>query len=112
LPCAGNHLTSKAKWPDLAQTGQNDLVASRTIFYQYNSFWTKFAASFSTFPRVLIDRSTDYTTGCRLQTGRELFFNYLLPNFKVDSETLDPLEPVVFVNQSDLGMLSGLGRAE
>jgi hypothetical protein len=41
-----------------------------------------------------------------------VFFNYLLPNSTVDTETLEPLEPLVFVNQSDLGMLSGLEGEE
>ena len=41
-----------------------------------------------------------------------MFFNYLLPNSTVDTETLEPLEPLVFVNQSDLGMLSGLEGEE
>ncbi|HEY8936680.1 MAG TPA: hypothetical protein VIM65_15735 [Cyclobacteriaceae bacterium] len=87
----------------------NDKIADRIVYYNYNSFWSKMTSTLSTFPRPLFDRSTVYSSDCQLQTNTELFFKYIFsPNDPISSETLDPLEPIVFVNQSDLGMLGGI----
>lgn len=86
-------------------------MADRTILYNYNSFWSKLASTVTTYPKPLMDRNTDYAEGCMLLTETELFFKYVLPNVPLTSQTLDPLEPILFVNQSDLGMLSGFDKS-
>lgn len=100
------------KVEELADTTKNDLLASKTIFYNYNSFWSKLASSVSQFPNPKIDRTTNYIKECDLETSTELFFSYIFPNTALSNQKLDPFEPIVFVNKSNLGMLADLDGGE
>lgn len=87
---------------------EGDKIPDRVIFYTYNSFWSKVAATL-VFGHVItepkIDLSTSYD-GCGLQTEKALFFSYFWPNSTFSKLKLDPFEPIVFENQSDLGLLA------
>jgi hypothetical protein len=105
--CRGSKVF-KDKAAVLADTANNDLIESRTIIYNYNSIWVKLAATFSHFPNPRIERSTGYVDYCEIETKADLFFSYVTGNPNVSKTQLDPFEPIVFVNKSDLGMLGGL----
>lgn len=86
-------------------------LPDRVIFYTYNSFWSKVASTFfyGRYVGPKIDLSTSYD-GCELQTKKELFFSYVIPNGDLQNIKLDPFEPIVFENKTDLGLLAGMNE--
>lgn len=97
---------------ELADTANNNLLAERTIFYNYNSIWRKLASTASPIPTAMLDNTTVLEANCTLKTTQELFLSYLTPNHEVSSKTLSPFEPIVLVNNSSLDMLADLGGGE
>lgn len=95
-----------SKFQEQVRDLEGDKLVSRTVYYNYNSFWSKMVSTASTAPSPLLERNTNYAHQCELQTTASIFFGYnSFLNMSGNTETLDPLEPIVFVNQSDLGML-------
>ena len=87
-------------------------LPDRVIFYTYNSFWSKVAGTFKNSQFVIepkLDFSTSYD-GCGLQTEKQLFLSYFMPNTDLQKIKLDPFEPVVFENQTDLGLLTDMNE--
>jgi hypothetical protein len=87
-----------------------DKIPDRVIFYTYNSFWSKVAATL-VFGHVITEPKLDFSTsydGCGLQMEKALFFSYFWPNSNLPPLKLDPFEPIVFENQSDLGLLADM----
>jgi hypothetical protein len=90
----------------------NAKIVDRTIFYTYNSIWSKLEATmFNISPMipplvVKIDRNTSYMDNCQLTTNEEIFFSFRDPTEETEPVILKPFEPIVFVNNSDLGMLA------
>jgi hypothetical protein len=95
-----------------ASASATPTYAERTIFYNYNSIWSKLASTASKFPNPKIDRSTEYSGNCQLTYTSELFFSYLSPNTDLGSKELSPFEPIIFVNNSSLDMLADWGKEE
>jgi len=103
----------KAQTIDLNTPG-NDKLADRTIFYNYNSVWDKidrtvFEVSSIPITGPLKEKTIDFDQ-CQLTTKNKLFYSYFYWK-KTDPATLKPFEPIVFVNNSDLGMLSDFGKS-
>jgi len=105
----------KAKKLDLAyqnSAGENDKIPDRVIFYTYNPFWSKIESTlFNAFPNngldiSKIDWSTTYLSNCDLKVQNTIFLGYQSPNEPKGNIELNPFEPVVFENKSDLGMLT------
>jgi hypothetical protein len=86
-------------------------IPDRVIFYTYNSFWSKISSTFLN-PQLVfepkLDLSTSYDGNCGLQTEKELFLSYAMPNISFQKLQLDPFEPIVFENQTDLGLLADI----
>ncbi len=57
-----------------------------------------------------IDLETTYK-GCDLQTEKQLFLSYLVPNATLKKTDLDPFEPIVFENNTDLGLLTDMNES-
>lgn len=96
---------------DNYQSSTADKIPDRLILYSYNSFWSKVGSTFaySNFAFIpRIDWNTSYLDNCQLSLQREIFFSYLAPNSPAGSLILDPFEPIIFENNSDLGMLTDL----
>lgn len=100
------------------QDTTNDKIVDRTIFYTYNSMWSKIEATLVNISPMMpplvqkIDRNTSYIENCELKTQTQLFFSYMSPDDDLSSATLKPFEPIVFVNNSDLGILADLNNEE
>ncbi|SHM83372.1 hypothetical protein [Chitinophaga sp. CF418] len=100
------------------QDANSDKIVDRTIFYTYNSIWSKIEATLVNISPMMppmvqkIDRNTSYIDNCELKTETQLFFSYMGPDDDQGGITLKPFEPIVFVNNSDLGMLADLNSGE
>ena len=92
---------------------EDNKLPDRVIFYTYNSFWSKVVSTMAYGKYIIlpkIDVSTSYN-GCELQTEKQLFLAYFVPNTTIQKIPLDPLEPIVFENNTDLGLLTDMNES-
>jgi hypothetical protein len=103
--------TAAQQLNDSYNNADADNIPDRYILYTYNSMWSKVANTFLAAANAntpVIDWNTSYLAGCQLSIQHEVFFCYLYPKEPQGNMTLDPFAPIIFENNSDLGLLSDI----
>jgi hypothetical protein len=96
---------------DAYSDSATDKIPDRLIVYTYNSLWNKIALTFMNASYVsipAIDWSVSYINNCQLAITKQLFLTYLTSPAPISTTPLDPFAPIVFENNSDLGLLTDL----